>query len=56
MHLTAYVTKPLHALGIVHLQFDGWAHARDGQFLWDLHRRSAHAGRIADAGDATAHV
>ncbi len=35
--LTAYVTKPLHALGVVHLQFHGWA-TRDetAQFLWDL--------------------
>jgi hypothetical protein len=23
--LTAYVTKPLHALGVIQLQFDGWA-------------------------------
>jgi hypothetical protein len=35
--LTAYVTKPLHALGVVELRFDGWA-KRDQttQFLWDL--------------------
>jgi hypothetical protein len=35
--LTAYVTKPLHALGVVELRFDGWA-KRDqtAQFLWDL--------------------
>jgi len=35
--LTAYVTKPLDAFGVVHLRFDGWA-ARDqtAQFLWDL--------------------
>ncbi len=35
--LTAYVTKPLHALGVIHLQFDGWA-SRDeqAQFAWDL--------------------
>ena len=35
--LTAYVTKPLHALGVVELQFHGWA-ARDetSQFVWDL--------------------
>jgi hypothetical protein len=35
--LTAYVTKPLHALGVVQLQFDGWA-SRDeaAQFAWDL--------------------
>ena len=35
--LTAYVTKPLHALGIVHLRFDGWAQRNEtAQFLWDL--------------------
>jgi hypothetical protein len=35
--LTAYVTKPLHALGVVHLQFDGWAQRNEtAQFLWDL--------------------
>jgi hypothetical protein len=35
--LTAYITKPLHALGVVHLQFDGWAQRDEtGQFLWDL--------------------
>jgi hypothetical protein len=35
--LTAYVTKPLDALGIVELQFHGWAR-RDptAQFLWDF--------------------
>src|ERR1044072_1225495 len=35
--LTAYITKPLDALGVVELRFDGWA-TRDqtGQFLWDL--------------------
>lgn len=35
--LTAYVTKPLDSLGVVHLHFDGWAR-RDptAQFLWDL--------------------
>jgi hypothetical protein len=35
--LTEYVTKPLHALGVVHLEFAGWA-TRDEtkQFLWDL--------------------
>ena len=35
--LTAYMTKPLHALGVVELRFDGWA-TRDqtAQFLWDL--------------------
>jgi hypothetical protein len=35
--LTAYVTKPLHALGVVQLQFDGWAQRDEtAQFLWDL--------------------
>jgi hypothetical protein len=35
--LTAYVTKPLDALGVVQLEFRGWAerHAT-AQFLWDL--------------------
>jgi hypothetical protein len=35
--LTAYITKPLDALGVVELQFHGWA-TRDetAQFLWDL--------------------
>ena len=34
--LTAYVTKPLDALGVVELQFRGWER-RDptAQFLWD---------------------
>jgi hypothetical protein len=35
--LTAYVTKPLHALGVVELQFHGWAERHEtSQFLWDL--------------------
>lgn len=35
--LTAYITKPLHALGVVELRFDGWAtRHQTGQFLWDL--------------------
>jgi hypothetical protein len=35
--LTAYVTKPLDALGIIQLRFDGWAHRdQTAQFLWDL--------------------
>jgi len=35
--LTAYITKPLDAAGVVHLHFDGWAHRNEtGQFLWDL--------------------
>jgi hypothetical protein len=34
---TAYVTKPLHALGVVELQFEGWAQRDEtAQFLWDL--------------------
>jgi hypothetical protein len=35
--LTAYVTKPLDALGVVQLEFKGWAERREtAQFLWDL--------------------
>jgi hypothetical protein len=35
--LTAYITKPLHSLGVVELQFHGWAERDEtGQFLWDL--------------------
>lgn len=35
--LTAYVTKPLHAVGVLQLQFDGWAQRDErAQFLWDL--------------------
>ncbi len=35
--LTAYITKPLDALGLVELRFDGWAtRNQTGQFLWDL--------------------
>jgi len=35
--LTAYVTKPLHAAGVVELQFHGWAERHEAsQFLWDL--------------------
>jgi Protein of unknown function (DUF3995) len=35
--LTAYVTKPLHAAGVIQLQFDGWAQRDEtAQFLWDL--------------------
>ena len=35
--LTAYITKPLHALGVVELQFHGWAERHEtAQFLWDL--------------------
>jgi hypothetical protein len=35
--LTAYVTKPLHALGVIRLEFDGWASRDEAeQFAWDL--------------------
>jgi hypothetical protein len=35
--LTSYITKPLHALGVVELQFHGWAERHEtAQFLWDL--------------------
>jgi hypothetical protein len=35
--LTAYVTKPLHALGVIELQFHGWATRHEAaQFAWDL--------------------
>lgn len=35
--LTAYVTKPLHVIGVIHLQFHGWAQRdQTAQFLWDL--------------------
>lgn len=35
--LTAYVTKPLHALGVGELRFDGWAERDEtAQFLWGL--------------------
>ena len=35
--LTAYVTKPLHAFGVLELRFDGWAQRdQTAQFLWDL--------------------
>jgi hypothetical protein len=35
--LTSYITKPLHALGVVELRFDGWAQRDEtAQFLWDL--------------------
>jgi hypothetical protein len=34
--LTAYVTKPLDALGVVELQFRGWERRdQTAQFLWD---------------------
>jgi hypothetical protein len=35
--LTAYVTKPLHALDVVHLDFGGWRHVDETSLiLWDL--------------------
>lgn len=35
--LTAYVTKPLHALGVIDLRFRGWAELDEtGLILWDL--------------------
>jgi hypothetical protein len=35
--LTAYVTKPLDAAGVIELRFDGWATRREAaQFAWDL--------------------
>jgi hypothetical protein len=35
--LTAYVTKPLHAAGIIELRFVGWATRHEAaQFAWDL--------------------
>jgi hypothetical protein len=35
--LTAYITKPLDAAGVVQLHFDGWAHRNEtAQLLWDL--------------------
>jgi hypothetical protein len=35
--LTAYVTKPLHLLGVIDLEFRGWAQLdEDALILWDL--------------------
>ena len=35
--LTAYVTKPLHSLGVIDLEFRGWAELDEGTLiLWDL--------------------
>ena len=35
--LTAYLTKPLHLLGVIQLEFDGWARRDEAaQFAWDL--------------------
>ena len=35
--LTAYITKPLHALGAVRLEFKGWAQLHEAALIrWDL--------------------
>ena len=35
--LTAYITKPLHLLGVIDLEFHGWARVDKGSLiLWDL--------------------
>jgi uncharacterized protein DUF3995 len=35
--LTAYITKPLHALGVIDLRFPGWERLDEGALmLWDL--------------------
>jgi hypothetical protein len=35
--LTAYITKPLHLLGVIDLEFRGWAELdEDAMILWDL--------------------
>jgi hypothetical protein len=35
--LTGYVTKPLHALGVIDLEFRGWARLDEGALIrWDL--------------------
>ena len=35
--LTGYVTKPLHALGVIDLGFPGWAKLDEGELIrWDL--------------------
>ncbi len=35
--LTAYLTKPLHLLGVIDLEFHGWAQVDKGSLiLWDL--------------------
>jgi hypothetical protein len=35
--LTAYITKTLHVLGVVHLELHGWAHVDMGSAIrWDL--------------------
>jgi len=35
--LTAYITKALDALGLIHLEFRGWAHVDTGALVrWDL--------------------
>ncbi len=35
--LTAYISKPLHALGVIEINFDGWATLDEGSLIrWDL--------------------
>jgi hypothetical protein len=35
--LTAYVTKPLHLLGVIDIEFRGWVHVDEGALIaWDL--------------------
>jgi hypothetical protein len=35
--LTGYVTKPLHLLGAIDIEFPGWAHVDEGSLIaWDL--------------------
>jgi hypothetical protein len=35
--LTAYITKPLHELGVIDLDFKGWAQVDEGALIrWDL--------------------
>jgi hypothetical protein len=35
--LTAYITKPLHQLGVIDLEFDGWARVDEHALIaWDL--------------------
>jgi hypothetical protein len=35
--LTVYVTKPLHLLGVIELDFPGWAQLDEGALIrWDL--------------------
>jgi hypothetical protein len=35
--LTGFITKPLHLLGVIDLEFRGWAHVNEtGLALWDI--------------------